>query len=107
MGVFNWLGLLLVFVLPSSSVVGLSLWVIWARYAKVSGRFLFLRMFGVMGVGIALIWTMLGSLTVSNPYSPEFILKPALTAFLFWASVAGVSLGVIFSVYRQRFGDSL
>ena len=40
-------------------------------------------------------------------FYPEKINEPVLRGFLFLASIVGASLGVIFSVYRQRFGDSL
>ena len=100
-------GVMVIFLL-SSSAVGLSLWIIWARYAKVSGRFLFLRVFGVMGVGAVLILAMTGfQIIASSPHYPEKINEADLKDSLFLASIVGVSLGVIFSVYRQRFGDSM
>ena len=99
--------LMLALFLPCSAAVGLSLWVIWSRYAKVSGRFLFLRVFGVMAVGPFLFWAVISFLTLVSPYYPEDMAEPDLVVPLFFASIAGASLGVIFTVYRKRFGDSL
>ena len=106
-GTVEWLGFWMIFLLLSSAV-GLSLWAVWAKYAKVSGQFLFLRVFGVMGVGAVFFWATINFfIIVSHSSYPEKINEPVLRGFLFLASIVGASLGVIFSVYRQRFGDSL
>ena len=107
LGSSTWSGMWMIF-MSCSSAVGLSLWIIWTKYAKVSGRFLFLRVFGVMAVGAVFFWAMVGfSVVVSDPHYPEKIDERYLKAALFYASIVGASLGVIFSVYRQRFGGSL